>query len=567
MTRKATGRQSKTSIEKSSSNKQRNSLSVFHDWDLIPDPPRIGVQTDQELISKSALVNWFYRHEWKSNKPDIDLGQDLWVEIYENQRSTGMSVNIQHKSAENIDIYKLKTSPQLSYPVKIKDLLHWHKQMVPVLLVICDFRRDDERYWIFVSDIVAELEKTGRAWLQQETIQIALPLQNRLTTESLSKIRSYLADYYYPSAAKRYKDIRFGLKLSFPSTPEGRDKNAAFAKFLNTGEPVTLEKEYIADFRFSDWIERLYGRQIPSQLTFGRSSSRTAYHFRVEVYAQDGAVVPAQAIELRMLQSGRQETTLTNAHQKRPLVFTLKLMNYPDRQFIHVSFKLVHAGSTVFETRDALLFLIAATEGGRVQVIETASGKSTPAVAGEFEGGQYDSIQQFKEQAELINKLCFFQSRFRFSPVLSVRGKYLTADDYYQAHKLYTVCQTGLLSLLHQDITFTIDRRDGIKLSNNRSERESIISEEPEKGLTLELITSQDIAVLGRKIELGSVRTRVLLTIEQTRSYQEQIKNAIEKNLTEIKISIPDVAIEFTYLDWRSTDDMFGFKLRERKRN
>ncbi len=558
--RKAASRTSSVSAPKRATGEPpEKSLSVFHDWDKAPNPPRIGRQTDQELISKSALVNWLYRYEWKSNKPEIDLGQDLWVEIYENRRSTGLSVNVQHKSAENIDAYKLKASPQISYPVDVKDLLHWNKQLVPVILIICDLHREDERYWIFISDVIAELEKTDSTWLHQESTQAVLPLINRLTADALPIIRHRLADHFYPVLAQRYKGIKIGMKFSFPATPAGQSKNAALMQFLDTGQPVTIEKKYIADFRLSDWHEQLYGRQIPDQLTFGKSSSRAVYQFRVEIYTQDGSVVPAQTLELRMLQSGRRESTLTNGHQKQPLVFTFTLMNYPDRHFVQVNFKLVHAGNTVFETRDALLFLIAAAEGGQVQVIETSSGKSVSA--GVLETDEHFSIDQLKAQAELVKKLCFFQSRFRFSPVLSVRGKYLTDDDYYPAHKLYTICQTGLFSG-PREMTFTLDR---VKISENTPNWEELLTKTPEQGMEMEMTIPESMTVLGRVIEFGNVCNTAKFSINQTISYQEQIRRGLKRKLSDIKIAISDVDMNFKYVNWNRDDSMFGFKIASKQ--
>lgn len=520
----------------------------------LPDPPRLSQQLRQELSSKSALAAWLYNHGWITSEPKPDLGQDFWVDIYENNRSTGLNLYIQHKSIENIEKAKLKTSPQLSYPLEVKDILHWRKQIVPVIVIICDVHNEDERYWISADDIIKDITAINENWFLQKEVNAHIPLNNRLTTSALNKIRHFLADYFYPTAAKKNKNIQLGIRFSFPETEQGRLASEAYTNFLNTGKPATIKGEYIAEFKLSDWVERLYGKHIPDSLTFGKPRSKTVYFFRLEVQTRNAPFVSSRTLNLRVARSGRIETVLTNKHEDNPLLYVIKFVQHSEQVLIHANITMRHAGNTIFETREALEFIIATHEGSRVQLIEVSSGKSISTM---IQPREHAPLANYKRQLELVSRLCFFQQIFDFPKVLSLRNYHLQEADYENAEKLFVICNTGKRSGIG---TFSgVVNMETLKTS--KAYQTWTDQSFPAWRIQTKVAENSKLKILDREVNLGPSVISCELSTEQSKDYFDKIQRAIEQNAEEVRINIQDSPLELSFPNWEPKHPSLGFHI------
>ena len=283
------------------------STEFNHAFDALSGLTRLSPQLSQELDSKSSLIRWLNEQQWLCNSPVPDLGIDVLVEIFDNGRPTGMFFSVQHKSIDDIEKAKLKTSTSISYPLELKDIAYWRTLLIPFFVIICDAKKTDERYWIHIEDIVKQLENHGTQVLKQEKVNIRIPLTNILTKASLSCIRCIIANHYLPSVSKKHGGVDIGLSFSFPDTTEGRKERESFDKFIDTGSSVTISKKHILTLKTPPWHQRLYGDHIPDKLTFSTATSKAKVHFRLEAQTPDGRLVPSQQLELRVLRSGRKE--------------------------------------------------------------------------------------------------------------------------------------------------------------------------------------------------------------------------------------------------------------------
>jgi hypothetical protein len=117
---------------------------------------------------------------WVSNSMDVDYGEDFLVDIWREDKgvSTGCSFKCQLKSTSNWHKHVHSRHPeQLKYPLKTKDLKHWHEAHIPVVVVIWDVK---ERlgYWQDVPTIIEELSATKPHWWRQDKVPVAIPLRN-----------------------------------------------------------------------------------------------------------------------------------------------------------------------------------------------------------------------------------------------------------------------------------------------------------------------------------------------------------------------------------------------------
>lgn len=509
-------------------------------WSHRPDPPRLSPQVKQEQSNKSAFMEWLQEHEWMPNEPKVDLGEDFLVNIYENQRATGLSLFIQHKSTDNIDKFKLKESNVLSYPVDVPDLLHWQKFAVPVYLVVCDAKNKHLRYYLGIyENLLRGLDTHNPKWFKQDTIQIKIPIENIFDESAFAKIRIELADHFCPIYLKQHKGIDFKLALSFPATPEGVKQKTAFNKFLDGGRPVTLGSDYIKEFQMSEWHERLYGPVKPDSLTFVPKPSKRPIKFRFEVVPDDGSSSASQSINFRVLRSGRREIVLSNETSEAPIVFTLKMTRDDEQAHISMKFKLRHSGNTIFDTREALNFLIATKCGGMAYLIEESTGKSFGSLP---ITSAPDALASLSAKLKLIDQLCFIQQKLRLSKPFCLKHRKLTPQDYRECNEIYHILKTGY-NAQTASVSFSVNIDDKIRSS----------IQEPIKSTScLELRQTGKVSskLFGIQLDLGICQSDARLTSEQTMSFVEQIQHVLRLGHEQAKVEFKEVALNTAYLQW-----------------
>lgn len=485
-------------------------------------------------------MEWLQEHEWMPNEPKLDLGEDFLVVIYENQRATGLSLFIQHKSTDNIDKFKLKESNVLSYPVAVCDLLHWRKSAVPVYLVVCDAKNKQFRYYLGIYEkLLSDLDSHNPDWFKQDTIQIRIPIENIFDESAFAKIRIELADHFCPIYLKQNKGIDFKLALSFPTTPEGVKQRTAFNKFLDGGHPVTLGRDYIKEFRMSEWHERIYGPVKPDSLTFTPKPSKRIIQFRFEVVSDDGSTSASQLITFRTVRSGRREIILSNEASEAPILYTLKMTRDDEHAYLNMNYKLRHFGNTIFDTRDALRFLIATKRGGMAYLIEECSGKSFGSLA---ITAAPDVLPSLLAELRLVEQLCFIQQKLRLAKPFCLKHHKLTLRDYRECAEVYHILKTGH-NAQTASLSFSVNIDDKVRSS---------IQEPIKPSSCLELRQTGKVSskLFGIKLDLGMCQSDARLTTEQTISFVEQIQHALRLGHETAKVKFEAVALNTIYHRW-----------------
>jgi hypothetical protein len=83
-------------------------------------------ETEQEQRGLGQVLSCFT--DWKLDQPQKDLGEDVVVQIYEGGTSTGVSFYLQLKTCAAFSTYMTaRDRSALSYPLEVKDLLHWDR--------------------------------------------------------------------------------------------------------------------------------------------------------------------------------------------------------------------------------------------------------------------------------------------------------------------------------------------------------------------------------------------------------------------------------------------------------
>ncbi|HTB32788.1 MAG TPA: DUF4365 domain-containing protein [Bacteroidia bacterium] len=138
--------------------------------------------TNHTLEQKSE--NFFRQclpSNWTVSIPNKDYGQDLNIEICENQQYRGLDLIVQLKSSEECNT--LNNTERGRIKVSTYNYL-WNN--VRVCMLVKYIAEEDEAYWIMLKDV------KPAANINQETFTIHFPRQNKLSEINWNDITAYV---------------------------------------------------------------------------------------------------------------------------------------------------------------------------------------------------------------------------------------------------------------------------------------------------------------------------------------------------------------------------------------
>lgn len=118
-----------------------------------------------------------------------DYGLDLfmWTCATDGQMDNG-EVKFQVKATDRPTV--LADGVTISFPVETRDLNHWIKEEIPVILVVYDGTKD-RGYWLDVKGYARERGWHLRAFTT-EKVSLRIPMASRLTVRSVRRMRQLL---------------------------------------------------------------------------------------------------------------------------------------------------------------------------------------------------------------------------------------------------------------------------------------------------------------------------------------------------------------------------------------
>jgi len=129
--------------------------------------------------------------EWICRPIAYDYGLDLSVEIVDGEAVTGREFFVQLKATE-----QLKTSHRdVIHRCKVSTARYFLQRLEPVMYIVYD-AREEAAYWVWIQPYLRELEQTQPAWSYQKSIQVRVPLANKLTHTSIPEIRAYMQNWW-----------------------------------------------------------------------------------------------------------------------------------------------------------------------------------------------------------------------------------------------------------------------------------------------------------------------------------------------------------------------------------
>ncbi len=413
-------------------------------------PRRLSNEQEQGGIGEQQIATRLREYGWLTTQVTPDMGEDLFVRIYDQGISSGLTFYAQVKSTRNLEGLQIRGG-QISQAIDVKDLEHWNASATPVFIIVWDVYKR-EGCWISISDTITELCERNQEWRHQGKVQVHIPVSNRTDDEGLRRIRKLVADYYYPSTSKD-KSLDFKVGLVFPDTPEGKVALEAVQRFYQVGDPLEVDGQFIEKFEFPDWYTRLYGPFSPGYLRFIPAAQQTSVPVRFDLMLKNGTRSILHYVDLHVTKAGFEEVTLSNEHQNLPLHFKLVVPLIESRA-LRMQVKLASPGANVIDTRDALTFLNAIIDGAALLVTILATGE---VVELGFPAQVQSNVIPELDFARHVEQLCMIQQKTRCS--LALADWQISTEDAHVIRDLAQICEHGRVDL--QGRTMTIDLKRG----------------------------------------------------------------------------------------------------------
>ena len=330
---------------------------------------------EQELgeLGEAQVSARFKKYKWPNGRVEPDLGEDLLIRIYEQGHATGLTFLAQVKSTDDLDAYTLKKSGDISYPIEIKDLLHWEVSTTPVFLFVWDVTRESG-VWVAIADAIKALDEGNPGWREikkkrsEPEVKVRVPASQMTSDEGLVILRLFVLKHCAKQIESWYLK---NFSIDFPQTPEGQGAMEEFLRAQNTGESLTLPGEFM---KVSERDARLLGpiNSWETTISMGTEPSKEPFPVKLEVKSPEGNLFEIPYLDLRVVKKGRKQTTFANYHAATPFSperkatpFCFELVDGQTQDHLNINLSTQGSCPIAEEVRAALPFLNAFARGGQ----------------------------------------------------------------------------------------------------------------------------------------------------------------------------------------------------------
>jgi hypothetical protein len=483
-------------------------------------PRRLSPQKQQEYISRAQLVEAL--DGWVCNPLGEDFGEDYLVSIYDNGRSTGLTVHLQLKSTTDIQAFITKRAPDtVRYPLDVSDLEHWEDTAPPVFVVVWDVVQR-KGYWQDVPSLIEGLSKTNPKWRTQKSATVPIPISNGINKAGMSDLRHRVARLLFPAIAKG-KTLTIKPQFRFPKTQEGKSTLEALKRAIEYGESVTIKRENIQQFKMSSWWERLFGSAVPEAVTFSPSSTETRLPIILEAVSTDSS--ERIALQLKKVKAGTKLAVFENDGSDDPFKVTLTLNK--DLETFSARLQYSHPHPKIHPSIVLTKFLLLA-HAAPIQLVLPGVG-----AIGKLDFNRRELMPKARLRAwlRLLTTLARVQTR------TSRYGEFIIdptelADAPNKATRLLAMC-FGAEELTTMTFSFKLGGPPhGLRKKNS----DGIFS--------IEIDPFGDIKLFGVTVPQGKVRVDLL----DIHAVEEELRAAATANRSEIRFE--NASVRIRYLEW-----------------
>lgn len=247
--------------------------------------------------------------------------------------------------------------------------------------------------------------------------------------------------------------IKFGIKLQFPNTAEGKLKQEQFSEFLKHGTPIEIEKKYIQHLSFPPIMQRIINSNDDDDfiLKFGPGKPiNTPIATCLDFVSLGGEKCNLPYIELKCIFNSSDLFILTNDHQPVPIKIELIISKVGKE--CNFSFSFNADGITFLSYLDQLRLQKILSQGARITIYEFNSQLPIASFNAPFK-----CIPEISENLlDLVTKVAYIQKITGISINVPNRNFFLETDI-PEIYDIYDIVHTGSSVLFPESISAQVD--------------------------------------------------------------------------------------------------------------
>lgn len=462
---------------------------------------RYTPQKKQELRSRHQLADRLTDFGWVPVVPE-DLGEDFIVHIYHEGQATGVNFFTQLKSVTNL--YERRKGDHLPYSFEVKDLFHWDKFTLPVVLIIWDIKLREGR-WVLIDDAIKYLDQDYPNWRKQKTKTIFFPWENKTDEQGLIKLRKAIGKKIFPLIpSEKIQDTQVELTFNI-KTEEDKKNWGKLNHHLDFGDEVTL-KNINAHFHFPElsklWLDT--PRSGNYDITFSEKKSDKEFTTDISFGDRAGKIFFFDSTKFKAVKIGKAAITISNKHQLNAPIHFEFIFEYPNESEqkpakTRASLKRNNYGSNTLQTQKILYFMKALAKGGDlILTLRELDDKSLVLTS-----PPVPEIAPKLEFVSLVDKLCLIQSSTK--NLFKVPNEGFRPKDVEAIEQAFSMIQKGKFICSNQSYTAEF-LNQAIVLGGLKENFLNILLQFREKNLPIQFtftFTDSEIKILGKKIKTG----------------------------------------------------------------
>lgn len=149
------------------------------------------LESKSELYFKSKLPS-----NWTANKPDLDYGVDLVVDIFDGDYTSGRELLVQLKASEESNAISNNEFERIRINISTYNML-WEKLQVVILVKYV--ASEDCAYWQLLSEVPEPSQDNS-------SMTIRIPKCNQFTVNNWDNIRDYIEQVHLRKLSSRERN-------------------------------------------------------------------------------------------------------------------------------------------------------------------------------------------------------------------------------------------------------------------------------------------------------------------------------------------------------------------------
>lgn len=485
---------------------------------------------------------------WWTVKPDLDCGEDLLVKVVDDDVDSGLSFYFQVKTPNSLE--QSKSTSAYRYKIKVNDIQNWSGNNVPVFILLCD-AKCRMGFWVYVEDIINELNVSKRDWQTQANVTINFPKIQNIDEKGLRDLRKKLVQIAFPQVSKG-KTNQMKIELSIPDTQDGRIAQGQFQNLLDSGEGFELPARFIKSVNHSEWFTRIIGKDglwIETNLVFSDVVSNIKHKFRFTLFDSQGHVTRIFIVTLSGTKVGKERATLTNMGEGDPYNFEAAL-NFRTQK-TDITFTMSNEGMELSpeEWLKSYKYLSEFHQPPSIKIEFLKDGNWTFLGTKDQESANEIDNKE-KPYLRMMNTLMHIEEKIGVN--FQIKSEYITRENHIPAEILYEILTNGKVEKNVGNMIIGYQLSESGEIDNSKLiDLLSTFIEDDE----IEFYFDHRIAettLLNQKIELGpcNIHTRGKLKNE----HKQYLKAIISSGQipTEINFTFENCVCRWEYENWIS---------------